>query len=59
MTPQTISKATEMLARILEQGATYTAVGASYGLARSTVERTTKALGVPPASMHDLMPRTG
>ena len=44
MTPQTLTKATEMLARILEQDATYTAAGASHGLARSTVERMIKAL---------------
>jgi len=43
MKPETIAKAHQMLASILEQGATYREAGAPHGLARSTVERTVKA----------------
>ena len=44
ITSETVARATEMLARVLEQGTTYAAAGAPHGLARSTVERTVKAL---------------
>jgi integrase len=40
----TIDRAKAMLACVLEQGATYREAGAPHGLARSTVERTVKAL---------------
>jgi len=41
---ETIGRAKEMLARVLEDGATYKEAGEPYGLARSTVERTIKSL---------------
>jgi integrase len=44
MRPQTIPKATTMLTSVLRDGATYREAGAPYGLGRSTVERTIKAL---------------
>ena len=44
MRPQTIPKATTMLTSVLQDGATYREAGAPYGLGRSTVERTIKAL---------------
>jgi integrase len=44
MKAATIHRAKMMLACLLEQGATYRQAGERYGLARSTVERTVKAL---------------
>ena len=56
MRPETITKATTLLTSVLQDGATYREAGASYGLGRSSVERTIKALvlqvarerGIPP-----------
>lgn len=44
MKPETIAKAKSMLVSVLQGGATYREAGAPYGLGRSTVERTIKAL---------------
>jgi site-specific recombinase XerD len=44
MRQETFAKATTMLGRVLRDGATYREAGAPYGLGRSTVERTIKAL---------------
>ncbi|MEQ1806109.1 MAG: site-specific integrase, partial [Burkholderiaceae bacterium] len=44
MRPETITKATTMLTSVLRDGVTYREAGAPYGLGRSTVERTIKAL---------------
>ncbi len=44
MRPETIAKGKTMLASVLQDGATYEEAGAPYGLGRSTVERTIKAL---------------
>lgn len=44
MKPETIARARTMLASVLQDGATYREAGAPYGLGRSTVERTIKAL---------------
>lgn len=44
MKPETIVRARTMLASILQDGATYREAGEPYGLGRSTVERTIKAL---------------
>jgi integrase len=44
MKPETVVKATEMLAALLERGATYREAGAAFGVGHSTVERQVKAL---------------
>ena len=44
MKPLTIARAKKMLAKVLEDGASYGEAGAPYGLGRSSVERTIKAL---------------
>ncbi len=44
MKPETIAKAKSLLVSVLQGGATYREAGAPYGLGRSTVERTIKAL---------------
>ena len=44
MRPETITKATAMLTSVLQDGATYREAGAPYGLGRSSVERTIRAL---------------
>ena len=44
MKPETITKAKSMLVSVLQGGATYREAGVPYGLGRSTVERTIKAL---------------
>ena len=44
MKPETVAKATKMLAALLEQGATYRETGHVFGVGHSTVERQVKAL---------------
>jgi integrase len=44
MRPQTIPKATTLLTRVLQDGATYREAGAPYAMGRSSVERAIKAL---------------
>jgi integrase len=44
MKPETIVRATTLLHSVLQDGATYREAGAPYGLGRSSVERTIKAL---------------
>lgn len=44
MKPETIAKAKSMLVSVLQDGATYGEAGVPYGVGRSTVERTIKAL---------------
>ena len=44
MKPLTIARAKTMLAKVLEDGTSYGEAGAPYGLGRSSVERTIKAL---------------
>src|SRR5438445_4213237 len=44
MKPGTVIKATEMLAALLEQGATYREAGRAFSVGHSTVERQVKAL---------------
>lgn len=44
MKPETVIKATKMLAALLERGATYREVGHVFGVGHSTVERQVKAL---------------
>jgi integrase len=44
MRPETIAKAKSMLVSVLQGGATYGEAGAPFGVGRSTVERTIKAL---------------